>query len=201
MLFSREGSRVKTAYDGVELAGTLLDTYDFSLSGTGPLATYTLGGRVVPESGDAGLHLVATLSMLTDDGGLAHRLTDPSHGHPRVYWAQVERVPSDESMKALRSGLQLSDGKTRSCKARVLEAEPELPPRNPPIRFRLNVPTAWIELTMTEGRNRQVRRMCAAIGHPCVRLVRAAIGSVKLGGLEPGKWRWVDRRELAPKPR
>lgn len=138
------------------------------------------------------------LLLLTDDGGLAHRLTDPSHGHPRVYWAQVERVPDEAAMKALRSGVVLSDGRTRTCKARVLDDEPVLPPRTPPIRFRLNVPTAWIELTMTEGRNRQVRRMCAAIGHPCLRLVRAAIGSVKLTGLEPGKWRWVDRRELAP---
>lgn len=136
------------------------------------------------------------LLLLTDDGGLTHRLTDPRHGHPRVYWAQVERVPDETALKALRQGLLLSDGKTKPCKARVLPEEPDLPPRDPPIRFRLNVPTAWIELTMTEGRNRQVRRMTAAVGHPCLRLVRAAIGNVTLKGLEPGKWRWVDRREL-----
>jgi 23S rRNA pseudouridine2457 synthase len=136
------------------------------------------------------------LLMLTDDGGLAHRLTDPSHGHPRVYWAQVERVPTEETLRELRKGVVLSDGKTKTCGARLLPEEPALPPRVPPIRFRLNVPTAWIELTMTEGRNRQVRRMTAAVGHPCLRLVRAAVGKVTLRDLEPGKWRWVDRREL-----
>lgn len=136
------------------------------------------------------------LLLLTDDGGLVHRLTDPRRGHPRVYWAQVERVPTPEALKKLSSGLVLSDGRCQPCKVRLLEAEPELPPRNPPIRFRLNVPTAWIEMTMTEGRNRQVRRMTAAVGHPTLRLVRAAIGKVQLKDLEPGKWRWVDRREL-----
>jgi len=136
------------------------------------------------------------LLLLTDDGGLVHRLTDPKHAHPRVYWAQVERVPDDITLKELRKGVILSDGKTLTCGARLLPEEPELPPRNPPIRFRLNVPTSWIELTMIEGRNRQVRRMCAAVGHPCLRLVRAAIGKVTLKGLAPGKWRWVDRREL-----
>lgn len=137
------------------------------------------------------------LLILTDDGGLLHRITDPKHAHPRVYWAQVERVPTEETLRSLRKGVILSDGKTLTCGARLLDEEPELPPRNPPIRFRLNVPTAWIEMTMIEGRNRQVRRMCAAVGHPCLRLVRAAVGGVTLRGLEPGKWRWVDKRELA----
>jgi len=136
------------------------------------------------------------LLLLTDDGGLVHRLTDPKHAHPRVYWAQVERVPDEKTLKELRKGVMLSDGKTLTCSARLLPEEPELPDRNPPIRFRLNVPTAWIELTMKEGRNRQVRRMCAAVGHPCLRLVRSAMGKVTLAGLAPGKWRWVDRREL-----
>ena len=136
------------------------------------------------------------LLLLTDDGGLVHRLTDPRHAHPRVYWAQVERVPDEATLKTLRKGVLLSDGKTQTCGARLLPEEPELPARHPPIRFRLNVPTSWIELTMTEGRNRQVRRMTAAVGHPCLRLVRAAIGKVTLKGLEPGQWRWVDRREL-----
>ncbi len=137
------------------------------------------------------------LLILTDDGGLVHRLTDPKHAHPRVYWAQVERVPDESALKSLRKGVILSDGKTLTCGARLLPEEPDLPPRNPPIRFRLNVPTSWIELTMIEGRNRQVRRMTAAIGHPCLRLVRAAVGGVTLRDLEPGKWRWVDKRELA----
>jgi len=136
------------------------------------------------------------LLLLTDDGALAHRLTDPRLGHPRTYWAQVERVPDAEPLARLAKGLALADGKTLPCKVRLLETEPDLPPRDPPIRFRLNVPTAWIELTLKEGRNRQVRRMTAAIGHPTLRLVRAGIGNLTLKGLEPGKWRWVDRREL-----
>ncbi|OGS40552.1 MAG: pseudouridine synthase [Elusimicrobia bacterium RIFOXYD12_FULL_66_9] len=136
------------------------------------------------------------LLLLTDDGALAHRLTDPRLGHPRTYWAQVERIPDAEALQKLARGLVLTDGKTLPCKVRLLEAEPDLPPRDPPIRFRLNVPTAWIELTLKEGRNRQVRRMTAAIGHPTLRLVRAGIGNLTMKGLEPGKWRWVDRREL-----
>lgn len=136
------------------------------------------------------------LLLLTDDGALAHRLTDPRLGHPRTYWAQVERIPDAEALQKLARGLLLADGKTLPCKVRLLEAEPDLPPRDPPIRFRLNVPTAWIELTLKEGRNRQVRRMTAAVGHPTLRLVRAGIGNLTLKGLEPGKWRWVDRREL-----
>ena len=136
------------------------------------------------------------LLLLTDDGGLAHRLTDPRFGHPRTYWAQVERPPDEAALRRLAQGLVLADGKTLPCKTRLLEADPELPPRDPPIRLRLSVPTAWIEITMKEGRNRQVRRMTAAIGHPTLRLVRAAIGNLTLKGLAPGKWRWVDRREL-----
>ena len=137
------------------------------------------------------------LLLLTDDGGLNHRLTEPKKGHPRTYWVQVERVPDDAALEKLRRGVELADGKTLPCFVKLLEAEPELPPRDPPIRHRLNVPTAWLELTLTEGRNRQVRRMTAAIGHPTLRLVRSAIGRLTLGDLAPGKWRWVDRRELA----
>lgn len=136
------------------------------------------------------------LLLLTDDAGLGHRLTDPRFGHPRTYWVQVERVPDAEALSRLAKGLMLADGKTLPCKVRRLETEPDLQPRDPPIRFRLHVPTAWLELTLKEGRNRQVRRMTAAIGHPTLRLARAAIGDLTLKGLEPGKWRWVDRREL-----
>jgi 23S rRNA pseudouridine2457 synthase len=136
------------------------------------------------------------LLLLTDDGGLNHRLTDPKKGHPRTYWAQVERIPGEEALQKIRRGLILSDGPTRPCQAKLLETEPSLPPRDPPIRFRVNVPTAWLEMTLTEGRNRQVRRMTAAVSHPTLRLVRAGIGRLTLAGLEPGKWRWVDRREL-----
>ena len=136
------------------------------------------------------------LLLLTDDGGISHRLTDPKHGHPRTYWVQVERVPTDEALRQLKAGLVLADGKTLPAKVRRLDAEPDLPPRDPPIRARLSVPTCWLELTLTEGRNRQVRRMTAAVGHPTLRLVRAAIGTITLKGMEPGKWRWVDKREL-----
>jgi len=136
------------------------------------------------------------LLLLTDDGGLNRRLTDPRRGHPRTYWVQVERIPDDETLKKLSRGLVLADGPTLPCKVRRLDAEPDLPPRDPPIRFRINVPTAWLEMTLTEGRNRQVRRMTAAVGHPTLRLVRAGIGRLTLKGLEPGKWRWVDRAEV-----
>lgn len=137
------------------------------------------------------------LLLLTDDGGLNRRLTHPRHGHPRTYWVQVERVPDESALEKLAHGLMLADGRTLPCRVKRLDAQPPLPPRDPPIRHRLNVPTCWLEMTLTEGRNRQVRRMTAAVGHPTLRLVRAAIGGLTLKGLEPAKWRWVDRRELA----
>jgi 23S rRNA pseudouridine2457 synthase len=145
------------------------------------------------------------LLLLTDDGALAHRLTEPKFDHPKTYWAQVERVPDATALRALQSGVVLKDGLTKPAFARLLEgdAEPELPPRDPPIRHRLSVPTAWIELTITEGRNRQVRRMTAAAGHPTLRLVRARIGSVGLDGLAPGEWRSLssaEERELRGRP-
>lgn len=136
------------------------------------------------------------LLLLTDDGGLQHRLSDPRFGHPRTYWAQVERLPSSEALGRLAAGPRLSDGPTRPCRARVLKEAPALPPREPPIRFRKNVPTAWIELTLAEGRNRQVRRMTAAVGHPTLRLVRSAIGKLQLGALAPGRWREVSRSDM-----
>ena len=138
------------------------------------------------------------LLLLTDDGALQARLTDPRFGHPRAYWAQVERVPDGKALERLSRGPRLSDGPTKPCRATLLEAAPDLPPRDPPIRLRRSVPTAWLELTLTEGRNRQVRRMTAAVGHPTLRLVRVAIGAVSLKGLEPGRWRLVERKELKP---
>jgi pseudouridine synthase len=128
------------------------------------------------------------LLLLTDDGGLAHRLTDPRFAHPRTYAVQVERVPSSDALAQLTRGVVLSDGPTRPAVARLLDAEPTFPDRDPPIRHRLSVPTAWITLTLTEGRNRQVRRMTAAVGHPTLRLVRVAVGDIGLDGLEPGTW-------------
>jgi 23S rRNA pseudouridine2457 synthase len=136
------------------------------------------------------------LLLLTDDGALQHRLTDPKFEHPRTYWAQVERVPDEESLRRLREGLVIQGYRTRPAQARLLEQEPALPPRETPIRFRKNVPTAWLELTLIEGRNRQVRRMTAAVGHPTLRLVRVAIGDLKLADLQPGEWRELTHEEL-----
>jgi 23S rRNA pseudouridine2457 synthase len=131
------------------------------------------------------------LLLLTDDGALAHALTDPRHGHPRSYWAQVEGIPDAAALEALAAGVVVQGRRTRPARVRRLESEPALPPRPVPIRFRRHIPTAWIELVLGEGRNRQVRRMTAAVGHPTLRLVRAAIGPLALLdlGLAPGTWR------------
>lgn len=133
------------------------------------------------------------LLLLTDDGALAHRLADPRYEHSKTYWAQVERLPDEGAIAALRAGVDVQGRRTLPAEARLLDAEPNLPPRDPPIRHRLNVPTAWIELVLREGRNRQVRRMTAAVGHPTLRLVRVGIGPLRLDGLGVG-----DRRELTP---
>lgn len=129
------------------------------------------------------------LMLLTDDGLLQHRLSDPRYGHQRTYWVQVERLPSEAALEQLRCGVAIKDYQTRPAQVRCLTGLPDLPPRDPPIRFRKTVPTAWLEVTITEGRNRQVRRMTAAVGHPTLRLVRAAIGPLRLQGLTPGQWR------------
>lgn len=128
------------------------------------------------------------LLLLTDDGGLAHRLTDPRHKQPKTYWVQVEGDPGEAQLQQLREGVRLSDGPTRPARARLLAA-PVLWPRDPPVRFRKTVPDAWLELELREGRNRQVRRMTAAVGLPTLRLVRVAIGPHRLQGLQPGEWR------------
>ena len=130
------------------------------------------------------------LLLLTDDGALAHRLTAPRHKLPKTYWVQVEGQPEEDQLRALRAGLELGDGKTLPARARRI-APPDLWPRNPPVRFRKTVPDAWIELVLREGRNRQVRRMTAAVGLPTLRLVRVAVGTQRLGELTPGQWRRV----------
>jgi pseudouridine synthase len=135
------------------------------------------------------------LLLLTEDGRLAHRLTDPRFLHPKTYLVQVERGPLPAAIEALRKGVMLRDGLTRPAHVELLESEPPLPDRPVPIRFRKNVPTAWLRLSITEGRNRQVRRMTAAVGHPTLRLVRIAVGPVSLGDLTPGQWREVSARE------
>ncbi len=136
------------------------------------------------------------LLLLTDDGRLAHRLTDPRYEHPKTYLVQVERVPEAAALEALRRGILLNDGPTRPAEVELLSESPVLHERTVPIRFRKNVPTAWLRLTLREGRNRQVRRMTAAVGHPTLRLVRVAVGPISLGDLAPGQW-----RELAPTER
>jgi 23S rRNA pseudouridine2457 synthase len=131
------------------------------------------------------------LLLLTDDGALAHALTDPRCAHPRTYWVQVERVPDARALEALADGVLVQGRRTRPAQVRLLREAPSLPPRSIPIRFRKSVPTAWLELTLREGRNRQVRRMTAAVGHPTLRLVRAALGPLHLAslGLACGQWR------------
>ena len=129
------------------------------------------------------------LLLLTDDGALANRLTDPRHKQPKTYWVQVEGTPTDTQLEQLRRGVVLNDGPTLPAKVEQLATAPALWERDPPVRFRKTVPDAWLALTITEGRNRQVRRMSAAVGLPTLRLVRAAMGDVRLDGLAPGTWR------------
>ena len=129
------------------------------------------------------------LLLLTDDGKLQARISDPKHKMAKTYWAQVEGVPEDAALDALRSGVDLNDGRTAPAKARRMEDLANLWPRTPPIRYRKSVPDSWIELTITEGRNRQVRRMTAAVGHPTLRLIRVQIGDWTLGDLASGEWR------------
>jgi 23S rRNA pseudouridine2457 synthase len=138
------------------------------------------------------------LLLLTDDGALQHRLSDPKFDHPKTYFAQVERVPDEAALEKLRRGVVIQGYKTKPAQVRLLDEEPQLPPRDPPIRFRKSVPTAWLEITLTEGKNRQVRKMTAAVGHPTLRLVRVAVGRVELGELEPGEWRELNSAEILP---
>ncbi|MBK4999783.1 pseudouridine synthase [Pseudomonas sp. S31] len=133
------------------------------------------------------------LLLLTNDGTLQARIADPKHKLAKTYWVQVEGEPSDEQLQRLRDGVELNDGPTLPAEARRLD-EPALWPRNPPVRFRKSVPTSWLELVIREGRNRQVRRMTAAVGLPTLRLVRVRIGKWALEGLEQGCWREVEAR-------
>jgi 23S rRNA pseudouridine2457 synthase len=136
------------------------------------------------------------LVLLTDDGRLQHRLSDPQYGHPRTYWVQVEKIPDAEALERLNTGVKVQDYLTKPARAQLLITEPTLPPRDPPIRDRQNIPTAWLELTLTEGKNRQVRRMTAAVGFPTLRLVRVAIGLLSLEGLSLGSWRDLTSAEV-----
>ena len=139
------------------------------------------------------------LLLLTSDGQLQARIADPHFKLEKTYWVQIEGVPGEAALVALRRGVQLNDGPTRPAKARLMVPPPALWAREPPIRHRLACPTAWLELAITEGRNRQVRRMTAAVGHPCLRLVRAAIGPYTLQGLAPGTYEAADSSMLKVK--
>ena len=136
------------------------------------------------------------LLVLTNDGILQAKLTQPNEKSPKTYWVQIEGIPTDEALQALRDGVELKDGWTRPADVEVLDT-PEIWERNPPIRHRPNIPTTWISLTITEGRNRQVRRMTAAVGYPTLRLIRYQIGPWTLDNLQPGEWREVP----APAPK
>ena len=145
-----------------------------------PKAVYPIGRLDADSEG---------LLLLSDEAGLNERLLQPRHAHEREYWAQVERIPAAEALSRLGDGLLLQGRRTLPCRAWVLEPQPEIPPRDPPIRFRKTVPTCWIGLELVEGKNRQVRRMTADVGHPTLRLIRVRIGSLELRDLEPGQWR------------
>lgn len=135
------------------------------------------------------------LLLLGNERRVVSRLLDPVNGHPRTYLAQVEGIPGPSTLARLAAGgIDLKGHRTLPCQAGIAEPQPEFPPRDPPVRYRKSVPDIWIQLTLTEGKNRQVRRMTAAVGHPTLRLVRIAIGNLRLSelGLEAGGWRELD---------
>jgi 23S rRNA pseudouridine2457 synthase len=139
------------------------------------------------------------LLLLTDDGTLQHRITDPRHKLPKTYLVQVEGEPDEAALQALRRGVDLGDFVTRPCEARRVDEPDWLWPRNPPVRFRQAIPTSWLEIVLREGKNRQVRRMTAKVGYPTLRLLRVAIGDWRLDGLAPGQWR-SEEVAAAPAP-
>ncbi len=151
-----------------------------------PAAVYPLGRLDADSEG---------LLLLSDEPGLNNRLLDPKQAHRREYWVQVERIPADAALNQLSRGVKIGDYLTLTARARRIEPAPDLPPRKPPVRFRKTVPDAWISIELTEGKNRQVRRMTAAVGHPTLRLVRVRIGELKLDSLAPGTWRELSANE------
>ena len=136
------------------------------------------------------------LLLLTDAGAVQSKLSDPRYQTGKTYWVQVENEPDEHALMSLRAGVRLADGLTLPAQAERMEAPVSLWPRDPPIRFRKTIPTAWIRLTIYEGRNRQVRRMTAAVGHPTLRLIRWSVGPWSLDGLRPGETRWVAAQEM-----
>ena len=136
------------------------------------------------------------LLLLTDDGALQARISSPKFKLAKTYWAQVEGVATEDAMTALRKGVNLGDFTTQAAGARLIEVPNSLWPRDPPIRYRAKIPTSWVEITLREGKNRQVRRMTAKVGFPTLRLVRAKIGGVGVEGLAPGTWREIEAAAL-----
>jgi 23S rRNA pseudouridine2457 synthase len=132
------------------------------------------------------------LLILTNDGGLQAKIADPKHKLEKTYWAQVEGIPDEAALERLRAGIALSDFNARPAKVMRIDEPAGLWPRDPPIRYRAAIPTSWLEIRIAEGKNRQVRRMTAAIGYPTLRLIRAAIGAATLAGLAPGQWRQIE---------
>ncbi len=137
------------------------------------------------------------LLLLGDEPELNQRLLHPRHAHEREYWVQVERIPSGDSLRKLEQGLVIQGHRTLPCSARLLDPQPQMAPRDPPIRVRKNVPDCWLSLELVEGKNRQVRRMTAAIGHPTLRLVRVRFGALRLGDMVAGAWKEVSTAERA----
>lgn len=152
-----------------------------------PRAVYPLGRLDADSEG---------LLLLSDEPELNALLLSPKHGHSRTYWVQVENIPSEQALKKLRRGIFIEHHETLPCSARILSPRPEILDRIPPIRVRKNIPDCWLEITLTEGKNRQVRKMTAAVGHPALRLIRVKIGAYSLGDLAVGRW-----ETIAPKAR
>ncbi len=153
-----------------------------------PPAVYPVGRLDMDSEG---------LLLLTDEAGFNHRFLDPERGHPRTYHAQVEGIPTEEALRRLRhGGIRIQAYRTRPCEATLPDPQPGIPPREPPVRYRAAIPTSWVVLRLIEGKNRQVRRMTAAVGFPTLRLIRTAIGALPLGELPAGKWRELTRPEI-----
>ena len=173
--------------------GVLCQFYDsqkritLALYGPFPKDVYPVGRLDMDSEG---------LLLLTNDGRLKHHLLNPKFQHPRTYLVQVERIPNEEALKKLRKGVIIESKKTLPAEVNLLLSEPKLKPRVVPIRFRKNIPTAWLKMTIYEGRNRQIRKMTAAVGHPTLRLVRIKIGPLALGELQSGEWRELTVLEL-----
>jgi 23S rRNA pseudouridine2457 synthase len=136
------------------------------------------------------------LLLLTDDGPLIERLLNPKSHKQKTYWVLVERIPTEEKLQKMRHGLRIEDYTTRPCEVKILEPQPTVPPRDPPVRFRKSVQDIWVEIKIVEGKNRQVRKMTAAIGHPTLRLIRVGIGNLTLSNLAPGDWKEISREEV-----